>query len=282
MYILFDIGGTKMRIALSRDGVSFDTPVIVSTPKDFEEGMTVFEKTVAGLIAHNAEAIKAVAGGVPGPFDRNDGVLLAAPHLTKWVGRPLTARIGEICKAPAYVENDSALVGLGEAVVGAGRGFDIVAYLTVSTGVGGARIIRGRIDDSAHGFEPGHQIIDPDNSLCPECEGNDLESYVSGSAVAKRFGRQPKDIDVAHLWNDELPRFLAYGINNIIMHWSPDCIVLGGSMIVGNPAISLTRMEAYLKELGGIFPELPAIKKAELGDVGGLYGALAYAKQKGV
>ena len=131
----------------------------------------------------------------------------------------------------------------------------------MSTGVGGARIIRGRIDDSAHGFEPGHQIIDPDNSLCPECEGNDLESYVSGSAVAKRFGRQPKDIDVAHLWNDELPRFLAYGINNIIMHWSPDCIVLGRSMIVGNPAISLTRMEAYLKELGGIFPELPAIKK---------------------
>ena len=40
----FDIGGTKMRIALSRDGVSFDTPVIVSTPKDFEEGMTVLKR----------------------------------------------------------------------------------------------------------------------------------------------------------------------------------------------------------------------------------------------
>lgn len=271
-----------MRITLSQDGVSFGTPVIISTLKNFEEGMEIFGNTVSGLLNGITGNLKAVAGGVPGPVDKKNGVLVAAPNLPAWAGKPLAARISEICKVPAYIENDAALVGLGEAVSGAGKGCDIVAYLTVSTGVGGARIIRGRIDESAYGFEPGHQIIDPDNSLCPECDGNDLESYVSGGAVAKRFGRQPKDIGISHLWNEELPKFLAYGINNLIMHWSPNCIVLGGSMIVGNPAISVSRTEVYLKDIARIFPELPVIKKAMLGDVGGLYGALEYAKQKSV
>lgn len=280
MYILFDIGGTKMRIALSRDGISFGTPVITQTPKNFDEGMAIFENTVSGLLKGTTENIKTVAGGLPGPVDKENGILIGAPHLPEWAGKPLVARISEICKATTYIENDAALAGLGEAVAGAGKGSDIVAYLTVSTGVGGARIVNGSVDESAYGFEPGHQIIDPDNSLCPECDGNDLESYVSGSAVMKRFGRHPKDIAMPHLWNDELPKFLAYGINNLIMHWSPDCIVLGGSMIVGDPAISISRTEEYLKDIARIFPELPVIKKAMLGDVGGLYGALEYARQK--
>jgi glucokinase len=50
--------------------------------------------------------------------------------------------------------------GLGEAVFGAGKGREIVVYMTISTGVGGARIVGGKIDASAMGFEPGHQIID--------------------------------------------------------------------------------------------------------------------------
>ena len=33
------------------------------------------------------------------------------------------------------------MVGLGEAVHGAGRGNCIVMYMTISTGVGGARIV---------------------------------------------------------------------------------------------------------------------------------------------
>ncbi len=62
--------------------------------------------------------------------------------------------------------------------------------------------------------------------------------------------------------------------------WSPDVIVLGGSMITGDPSIPLDITEAHLKEILKIYPELPAIKKAELGDSGGLHGALEYIKLK--
>jgi len=51
-------------------------------------------------------------------------------------------------------------------------------------------------------------------------------------------------------------------------------------MITGNPSISVEKTEKYLKEILKIFPKLPVIKKAELGDFGGLYGALAFIKSK--
>lgn len=280
MYILFDIGGTKMRIALLRHGKSFENPAIVDTPQKFEDGISLFRETVSALAGEGR--ILAMAGGIAGVFDKKKGMLSNSPNLPDWVGKPLREELEKVCGAKVFIENDSALVGLGEALALASEGFDVVAYITVSTGVGGARIVGGKIDEAAIGFEPGHQIIDPDNTLCPECEGNDLESYVSGAAVGKRYGMKPYEVKEEALWGKILPKFLAYGLNDTIVHWSPDVVVLGGSMIVGDPAISVEATERYLKELMHIFPTIPVIKKATLGTEGGLHGALAYLKQNSV
>jgi predicted NBD/HSP70 family sugar kinase len=172
--------------------------------------------------------------------------------------------------AAVYIENDAAVVGLGEANWGAGRGFEIVAYVTVSTGVGGAKIVNGKIDEHAIGFEPGKQIIDVNT-------GKTLEQMISGKSLAERTGKLPKEITDEGVWDTEA-WILAVGLNNMIVEWSPNCVVLGGSMITGEPAIPIIKTEKYLKEILKIFPEIPTLRKAELGDFGGLYGALAYLK----
>ena len=266
-----------MRLALSRDGKSFGDPAIVDTPQKFEDGIALFQETALALAG--GELILSMAGGIAGVFDKEKGMLVNSPNLPDWVGKPLREELEKRCDASVFIENDSAIVGLGEALAQTGERYDIVAYITVGTGVGGSRIVGGKIDEAAIGFEPGHQIIDPDNTLCPECEGNDLESYVSGAAVGKRYGMKPYEITEKALWEETLPKFLAYGLNDTIVHWSPDVVVLGGSMIVGDPAISVEATERYLKELMRIFPTIPVIKKATLGAVGGLHGALAYLKQ---
>ena len=38
-YALYDIGGTKTRVAISRDGVNFEEPQIFNTPKDYRDGI---------------------------------------------------------------------------------------------------------------------------------------------------------------------------------------------------------------------------------------------------
>src|SRR6185436_9338463 len=56
------------------------------------------------------------------------------------------SELNKLFNCPVYLENDAALCGLGEASVGAGQGSKIMVYLTISTGVGGARIVGGKID----------------------------------------------------------------------------------------------------------------------------------------
>ena len=90
-------------------------------------------------------------------------------------------------------------------------------------------------------------------------------------------GKKPKEITDPAFW-DDMARVLAIGINNTIVHWSPDVVVLGGSMITGEPAIPVDATERYLHDMLKVYPQLPPVKKSELGDHGGLWGALEYAK----
>ena len=288
MYLLFDIGGTKMRLAISKDGKSFNEPKIVPTPKDFKEGVSVFKKLASELAGK--EKIEAAGGGIAGPLDKNRSQLVNSPNIPGWIKKPIKEEFSKAIGAKIYIENDADVVGLGEAVFGAGKGYHIVAYLTISTGVGGGRIVGGRIDENALGFEPGHQIIacpdlsraesrEPEVVMCPSCNApGHLEGYISGTAIEKKYGKKPYDITDDKIW-DETARFLAIGLNNTIVHWSPDIVVLGGSMMkkIGIP---VERVRYHLKNILAIFPELPKIEKATLKDVGGLYGAMALLNQK--
>ena len=255
--ILFDIGATKIRMAYTVDGETFEEPKVLQTPANYDEGFKIFADTAREL--SKSREIKAILGGA------SRSVWEDMPERLK---NDLVREFG----VNIIIENDAATVGLGEAVWGAGRGLEIVAYITVSTGVGGARIVNGKIDEHAIGFEPGQQIIDLDSKKT-------LEDLVSGKALARKIGRQPKEVTDPAIW-DELAKILAIGLNNIAVVWSPDCIVLGGSMITGDPSIPIEKTAEYLKEVLKIFPKPPLIKKSELGDFGGLYGALAFLKQK--
>jgi len=274
MFLVFDIGGTNMRLAVSHDGKDIEEPKILETPKDFDEGMSLFKKTALDL--SDGEKVIASAGGIAGSLDGKKGMLVNSPNLPGWVKKPLKKTIEKFFDNPVYIENDAAIVGLGEALVGAGRNHAIVAYITVSTGVGGARIVDGKIDRNAMGFEPGHQILEINGPLCPTCGvPGHLEGYVSGAALKKKYNKNPEDIIDKKVW-DDVAYYLAFGIHNSLLHWSPDVIVLGGSMM---KSIPIEKVSENLHEILTIFPKAPLVKRAELGNKGGLRGALAIAKQ---
>ena len=137
----------------------------------------------------------------------------------------------------------------------------------------------GKIDAASTGFEPGHQTIDIDKTVCPTCESADLEDLISGTAIERRFGKKPYEIPQSDpLW-DELAHLLAHGLKNTIVYWSPDVIVLGGSMIIGDPRIKLEDIERHTKEILGDLAPCPPMKDALLADLGGLYGAMALLAQ---
>ncbi|MGZ9102433.1 MAG: ROK family protein, partial [Rhodoplanes sp.] len=75
------------------------------------------------------------------------------------------------------------------------------------------------------------------------------------------------------MW-DELAWITARALHNTIAHWSPDRIVIGGSMM-NEIGIPIDRIWTHLQALPRKNPALPEVVHATLGDFGGLWGGLA-------
>lgn len=253
--ILFDLGKSKLRIAVTKDKTNVGEIQVFKSPNNLEDALDLLisesQKISDGEISN-------FTGGITAVLDPSRGE--KAKKIIK-----------EKAGVESFIGNDAEIVGLGEAVYGAGKNYKVVQYITVSTGIGGAKIEKGEINKNSKGFEPGNQII---NYLRNET----LQDLASGSSITKRFGKDPKEMTDPEFWKD-LSKVLAVGVYNSILHWMPDVVILGGSMITGDPAIPLTDTENNLKEINKILENLPPIKKAELGDFGGIHGALAFLKQ---
>jgi predicted NBD/HSP70 family sugar kinase len=277
-YIVFDIGGTKTRVALSEDLVTLNEVKSFPTPKSFKAGIEAMKKTIEEMKPKTP--IKAICGGVRGLLNEQKSGIENDAILSGWAKSPITEAFSKHFKVPTYLENDTALAGLGEAVFGAGKGVDIFVYHTISTGVGGVKIVHGQIDEASSGFEPGHQVLDIDRTILGDEISPTLENLVSGAGLELRLGMKPREIPQEDTVWDELAEYLAQGLRNTILYWSPEVIVLGGSMILGDPKIPLDAIRKYTVEVLDGFVTCPFITTAMLGDEAGLYGAMAYLKAK--
>jgi glucokinase len=262
MIIVFDIGGTNMRVAGVEDGVLGEV-VKVPTPKDPEEGMVKFVEIAKEIVGD--VKIEAVAGDIAGRVG-SDGRISGARNLQAWKGTNIVQKLTDAFGVPAQVVNDCEAAGLGEALYGAGKGAGVLVYITVSTGVGGARIDHGVIDFAAN-----------DAFIIPRVQvsGEDIERLISGTAVHAKFGIEPKELGSIDERN-KLADILAQGLLQIIREWKPDTIVLGGSMITGVNPIPLGRV---IDTLSSLMQKPPVITMAALGDNGGLYGGMILAQQ---
>lgn len=276
-YVVFDIGGTKTRVATSEDFKTFTKVESFKTPAKFEEGMPMLMELIDKLAEGK---VKGIFGGVRGRLNEEKTGIENDGPLNKWKGQSIVGALEKKYKVPVFIENDSAVAGVGEAVFGAGKGLDIVAYHTVSTGVGGVKVENGDIDEASIGFEPGHQILDVDRTILGDDISPTLENLVSGTAVAERFGCKAYEIPQSDIVWKELAGYLAQGLRNTILYWSPDAIVLGGSMIIGDPRIEIDDIRKATVEVMEGFVDTPLIAEAKLGDEAGLWGALALLKKR--
>ncbi len=262
MYILIDIGGTKTRVTLTEHREAFLPPVVFDTPQNFTEWLSILKDSCLSL--HNGRKISGVVAGVPGTFTK-DGIIEKTPNLPMWKHSPIKNKLEELFSCPAVIENDAALVGLGEAMFGAGKDHSIVAYITISTGVGGVRIVDGKIDKSTYGFEIGHTIID---------NHHDVESLISGGALERKYGKPSHEVHDVALW-EKVNHFAGIFGANTIMYWSPSIIVYGGPVMND---LHIETIEKEAKAFLYMYEKTPLFARGTLKDFGGLYGALARSK----
>lgn len=271
MYLLLDIGGTTTKIASSQDGQKLDLTRSFPTEQEFEKALDLISQNCLELLGE--KKVDAVVAGVAGTLDKDKTTLLSSPNLPKWTQQPLKQFLEENFNAPVYLENDAHLGGLGEASYGAGKNYQIVGFITIGTGVGGARIVDQKIDVNSFGFEVGHQIIEIDGNNC-NCGGRGhLEAYIGGAYLKGLYKEGAESIKDEQIWQ-EISKYLSIGLTNTILHWSPDIVVLGGSI---SQRIPLEIVKGFVKENLTVFPP-PDIVKSHLGSEAGLYGGLKIIK----
>ncbi len=263
--IVFDIGGTNTRVARVHEGKLSDVHIF-NTVKTPEDGLAAMIEEIRKVVG--TDRVVGMAGDMAGVVE--SGVIHVSPNLPLWNGTNVSKILGESLNVSVSLMNDAELIALGEYQYGAGKGQNHIAYVTVSTGVGGAQVKDGRIVRGKYNSEVGHQIL---------AEGMELEELVSGHAVEEKYGIPPKDLEDISIRNS-LANMLALGLYNTHLHWSPDMFVLGGSMMVGHNPIPVEQVSAELeRRLKPYFSTVPKVVLAELGTEAGLYGGMAHLAQ---
>jgi len=265
MDLIFDMGGTKTRFAVVHNGKIDD---IVRMDTDASAGG--FSALLGAMQEYvGNRKIQSVVGGMPGQRSGEHGELILTPNLQQWLGIPVHQLIERQFGCKTRIFNDVVLGGVGEANYGAGISKGVMAYFTVSTGVNGVRLLDGRPDPTISRFEIGHTLmVDADGSL------KDLESRVGGASLMKRTGMKPVEVRDPQVWLDHA-RDLAVALYNTCLYWSPEVIVLGGSMMRD---IDLREVASQMEALPRVLVTIPKLHKSKLGDTTGLHGAMAMVK----
>lgn len=290
-----EAGGTKFNVALATGpgDIRAETRIPTTTPEE------TFIRVLAWLeeAAKSHGEFEAIGIGSFGPVDLDEssapyGSITTTPK-PGWAHTPFVPRLREKFCVPVGFDTDVNAAALGESLWGAGKGLDPLVYLTIGTGVGGGAIVNGR---PLHGLlhpEMGHlQVPAPAatgvlNARC-QCPFHDscLEGFISGPAIAARWGAKAETFSAGHAAIAEAATTLARGLVSIIVTLAPQRVILGGGVMKMPGLLALVRSEVA-RLLNG-YLQVPAIVShigefivpPGLGDRAGVLGAIALGLQK--
>ncbi len=304
-FLAVDIGATNIRVA-SGDHGGLNSKLSEST--DRHNGPLGVSAQIIRM-AHELgmDSVESAGVGSIGPIDIASGNIVNTTNLP-FKEIPVTEPLREAFGVPVSLLNDCTAAVLGEKSSGAGREVDNLAYVTLSTGLGGGAIVDGHllIGKDGNAVEVGHITISPDSPLTCGCgspghweaysSGNNIPNFARhilreeerssmiheltegdpGTLTAKILFDAAKAGDTAALRVvDELGKVNAVGFANIVNAYDPELITIGGSIALNNPELIL---EPILKNINGhLLNRRPRIMITPLGDDVVLYGALAMA-----
>lgn len=104
---------------------------------------------------------------VSGLIDRRTNRVALSRHTPEYVAVDVAAETRSATGLEVILENDANAAAYGEFALGAGQGTHNIFYVLLSSGIGGAFIIEGKLWRGASGFagEFGHILIDSEEDL---------------------------------------------------------------------------------------------------------------------
>lgn len=235
-----DVGGTFIKAGLVSNGKILKR---IQVPSLADKGENAFVDNIISVIAKlKTKRVKAVGIAAAGAIDVKNGIVINAPN-TPQKNYPLAEVLRKEHRLPVYIDNDASCAALAEAIYGAGKNYNIVAGLTLGTGVGGGIVINKKLFHGRNNAgEFGHITLDYNGWENPLGIRGGLEEYVGARGVMRLASRvsaiSPKhlfelaekgDNSAKEVW-EKYGEFLGRGIANIVYAIDPEVVVVGGQI----------------------------------------------------
>ncbi|WP_416327064.1 ROK family protein [[Eubacterium] hominis] len=265
-YIGVDLGGTNVRVAkVDENGNILQ---IVKEPTEVGKGVQHVVDKIIKLIESidGYQECEGIGMGVPGPVDTVEGKMVLATNLPGFEGFPIAKTISDHFHIPTFVDNDVNVAGMGEAMLGAGKGLPIVYYVTISTGIGGALIVNERVvaGKNGHAGEVANIIIDRNREKVNYLNVGAVENEASGTAITRKgkeifgddaiqhagdvFDLARKGDEKAIALCDQVAYDIAVMFSAIAHVVDPYVFVVGGGVMKGKD-VFFDKMEAYYRTM---------------------------------
>jgi len=300
----FDVGGTTVKIGLFKVDGSLQEKWEIKT-NTTEYGKHILND-IFDAISKKGISLDEIAGygfGVPGPVIQ--GKVVKCVNLG-WEDYDLESEFASLVgNAVIRVSNDANVAALGEAWMGAARGLQNMAMITLGTGVGGGIIVDSKIVDGAHGGagEIGHMIVKhKDGFLCNCGNTGCLETVASATGIKRLYTQlmiqEDKALDengpsakyivnlarkgdpIALETLEEVTYYLGYACQVLSVTTNPDVIVIGGGVSKAGPFL-INKIDDNFRKI--VFKPVnhTRIVQAQLGNDAGIYGAASLALNNG-
>lgn len=262
-----DIGGTKCATALVNTNGKIVDKLNTCAHVDLTEDSMV--KLIADQIwelfnRNNIQEsdVEGIGIGCAGHIRFKDGVIITTSNLKGFKNYPLRDKMQSYFKIPVILDNDANAQAFGAFKFGAGRGYNDMVFLTISTGIGAGIIINDKLYRGFTGTagEFGHTIIEPNSDLTCTC-GNKgcIMAHACGMALPYLYEKKvkegkvsllnlPSNFDISKLSGQMLKKgldmddpvskeiiadsayYVGLGIYNIFQTLNPPLVVLGGGL----------------------------------------------------
>ena len=290
-----DIGGTKIAVGVVDDNGKVLSRMDAPTdPNRYSDSIELIAHMLRRTSQKAGANLTGIGIGSTGPVDPMRGEFGDVDFLPGWRGKSPVKDLSTVFGVRVALENDGDAAALAEAGWGAGRNRSRLIYVTVGTGIGGGIVLDGKLYRGVDGAHPevGHHVIDPGGPQCTCGFRGCWESLAAGPAMAawlqhnapadyphrdltaRRIFELAREGDAWAVKSVETEAFyLGLGLANLINLFTPDAIVLSGSIMKSSDLL-LDRVRALIRSGCRFVPaEKTELTLASLGDDTNLIGA---------
>lgn len=235
-----DLGGTAIKLGRFDQQGGLLAELQVPTPQPAMPGAVAVALADAVQQLDPAHEAAVVGIGLPGPMDAAGRVARVCINLPGWEQVPLADWLEPQLERRVTLVNDGNAALVGEAWLGAARGYRDVLLLTLGTGVGGGVLLGGQLF-TGHGgaaAEPGLIGVNPEGPPCNSGNRGSLEQYCSIAGLARLSPFDPAalcrradagDAEALGVWS-RYGQLLGIGLSSLVYVLTPELVLIGGGL----------------------------------------------------